>query len=316
MLKNIRNKLVEYKNTNTWLLFIWNECKRIQFSRQYSKYSDRELIQKLYFEFSGQIPEIDNPVLFSEKLQYLKLFYRDDTLTKCVDKFSVRSFVESKGYSDILNELLQEFDNIDDFDLDSLPESFVLKGAHGSGWNLICKNKTLINWFPWKLVMKSWLKQNIYYNGREWPYKNVTPRIVIEKYLEDSDGELKDYKFHCFHGKPLFIQINTGRFTKLASQNFYDPNWRLQPFGKDLSPNLDVEIPRPKNFHEMMKVAEDLSEEFPYVRVDLYNVSEKIIFGELTFYPASGLPDFVPSKYDEIWGELLNITSININEKK
>jgi hypothetical protein len=183
----------------------------------------------------------------------------------------------------------------------------VLKGAHGSGWNLICKDKYQINWFIWKFIFKSWLKQNIYYNGREWPYKNSEANIIVEKYLEDESGELRDYKFHCFHGEPMFIQVNAGRFSKEPVQNFYSLDWEVQEFGKDIASNPKVVIPKPETLDEMITIAKLLSADFEYVRVDLYEVKKKVIFGELTFYPASGLPDFKPERFDKVWGAMLNI---------
>jgi len=228
-------------------------------------------------------------------------------MTRCADKIEVRSYVKEKGYAHILSENIAVYKSIEEFKIAELPNRFVLKASHGSGWNLICKNKNEINWFVWKLIMNSWLKNNIFWPGREWPYKHMAARIVCEKYLEDESGQLMDYKFFCFNGEPKFIQANKGRDTDKHAQNFYDVNWKILPFGKDLTPLPEVEIIKPYSFEEMISVAKDLAEPFPFVRIDFYEVNKKMVFGEMTFYPKSGLPDFKPLEYDLIIGDMLKL---------
>lgn len=287
------------------LFYIWTEFVRLRGIRELKKYNNFQAINRLYFSKVGKYPNLENPVLFSEKMQWLKLYYYNSNMEVSADKYKVRAYLKQKGYAHLLNKLIQVYDNVDDINLKKLPNKFVLKASHGSGWNLIVQDKNKINWYIWRLILKSWLKHNIFWNGREWVYKNIKPRLVCEQYLEDESGTLMDYKFHCFNGEPKFIQANNGRGQKVHAQNFYNLKWELQPYGKDLTPLPEVNIPKPQKVDEMINIAKDLSIDFPYVRVDFYEVNKKIIFGELTFFPASGMPDFKPSKYDKIWGDLL-----------
>lgn len=303
--KRIKKKLAGLKNNNTWLLLLWNEMLRAKGRRELRKYSDIEAINRLYHARAGRYPDLENPTLFSEKLQWIKLHHRDPLMTQCADKYGVRKYIEKQGFADTLNELIGVYECVDDIDFRRLPERYILKATHGSGWNIICKDKSKMSWIPLRLIMKSWLKHNIFWNGREWPYKDMKHRIVCEKYLEDSSGQLMDYKFYCFNGEPKFVQANMGRGTERHAQNFYDLNWSLLPFGKDLAPSPDVNIPKPDNFDRMIAIARDLSSPFCYVRTDFYNVEGRVIFGELTFFPASGMPDFVPAEYDATVGSML-----------
>jgi len=306
-MKKVRDYLVKIKNTNLWLLLLWNEWQRYKGIKNLKKWNDVEAINNLYFNFSGKYPNIKNPQTFSEKQQWLKLYYHNPLMIQCADKIEVRNFITAKGYAHILNKVLATYTSIKEFNVNVLPNKFVLKASHGSGWNLIVKDKTTVNWFVWKKIMNSWLKNNIFWPGREWPYKHMKQRIVCEAYLEDESGLLMDYKVFCFNGTPTFIQANKGRDTKKHAQNFYDKNWELLPFGKDLTPLPEVHIPKPVSLDKMVTIASDLSQDFPFVRVDFYEVNGNPIFGELTFFPKSGLPDFIPIEYDIKIGKMLNL---------
>lgn len=268
-------------------------------------FNDRYAIIRYYRKRSGgKIVNLENPVLFSEKLQWYKLNHRDPLMERVANKYTVRNYIEEVGYGRLLNDLYGVYTNVDDIDFDKLPNQFVLKGTHGSGFNIIVKDKTKLNRRQAKLMMKSWLKQHIAWSGREWVYEKMPRHIIVEKYLEDETGELRDYKFYCFNGKSTFMQLEVGRDTDYNTRNFYDMDWRLMPFGKELPHNPNLYVPMPEMFDEMKKIAEDLCKPFQYVRVDLYQVGGKVYFGELTFYPAGGAPDFVPSKYDEVVGQM------------
>lgn len=307
---SLREYLVKLKNTNPWLLLLWSEWQRYKGIKSLKRWNDLEVINKLYHNFSGKYPNLENPTTFSEKQQWLKLNYHNPLMTRCADKIEVRSYIKEKGYGHILSDVLAVYNNIKEFNIQVLPNKFVLKATHGSGWNLICKDKNKINWFVWKRIMNSWLKNNIFWPGREWPYKNMQSRIICEKYLEDESGQLMDYKFFCFNGEPQFIQANRGRETNKHAQNFYDTSWKILPFGKDLTPLPEVPINKPESFKEMVIAAANLSKPFPFVRVDFYEVNKKMVFGEMTFYPKSGLPDFKPLEYDLIIGKLLQLPSM------
>lgn len=267
--------------------------------------SDEKAIKRYYRKKSkGNMLNLDNPKRFSEKLQWYKLNGKDPLMQICADKNRVRKYISDLGYGYLLNEQYGVFKNVEDIDFDSLPNKFVMKAAHGSGWNIIVKDKNKLNKKKAKMLMRSWLKQDTSWSGREWVYKDMPRSIVIEKYLEDETGELRDYKFFCFNGQPRFMQLEVGRNTAHNTRNFYDMDWKLMPFGKELPHNPNLNVPKPTLFDEMKKIAENLCKPFQFVRVDLYQANGKVYFGELTFFPAGGAPDFVPDQYDEIVGDM------------
>lgn len=302
---SLNAKLVHLKNNNPFLYYFWTVQQKKKGDNALQQLSDKEAIIDLYKTYSGKVPDLENPKAFSEKQQWMKLNYHNPLMTTCADKYEVREYLKQKGYGHLLNGVLGIYDSIEELDIAKLPIQFVLKATHGSGWNLICTDKSKINWWIWKKIMNVWLQNNIFWPGREWPYKNMKPRIIAEPYLKDSSGQLMDYKLFCFNGKVHFIQANKGRGTDNHAQNFYDLGWNILPFGKNFKPRPDIDIPAPVNLKEMAAIAADLVGDIPFVRVDFYEVNDKIIFGEMTFYPKSGLPDFTPPEYDGILGDLL-----------
>jgi len=290
---------------NPWILWLWNENRRKKGKKEYNKISDEQYVKNLYYSYFDKDLNLENPKTFNEKINWMKLNYKNEKATICADKYEVRKYLEDRGYKWLLNDLIGVYENVDEIDVDKLPNRFVLKATHGSGWNLIVKNKNNIKWNPWKLIMKSWLKQNFYYYGREWVYKNMKPRIICEKYLEDRNGELLDYKVYCFNGEPKFIQVDVDRFGNHTG-NYYDINWNDMPFQYD-DENSGRIIDKPKNLKEILDISRDLSKEFPHVRVDFYEVNGNLYFGELTFFTASGTAKFKPEKYDEIVGSWLKL---------
>lgn len=271
-------------------------------------WDDEKAVKRYYKKRSGRLPDLVNPKRFSEKMQWYKLNRRNPLMSVCADKYDVRQYIAECGYEHILNECYGVFNKVEDIPINDLPNQFVLKASHASGWNLIVQDKAKINWKAEKKTMKLWLKQDIYWGGREWVYKDLKHRIVAEKYLEDESGGLLDYKFYCFNGEPAFLQLEVGRYTANNTRNFYDMNWNLLPFGKELPHNPNIDVPVPACFDEMKSIAKDLCKPFSYVRVDLYQVQGKVYFGELTFFPAGGAPDFVPAEYDEIVGQMWDIS--------
>ncbi|MBQ3133401.1 MAG: hypothetical protein IJC17_03895 [Clostridia bacterium] len=267
--------------------------------------NDEKAVIRYYKKKSGgKIVDLKNPKKFSEKLQWYKLHADFPLMQQCADKVAVRDYIAENGYAHLLNEQYGVYSNINELDISELPDRFVLKAAHGSGQNVIVTSKTDVNWRETKMMLSSWLHQNIYWSGRETVYRDMPRRIVAEKFLEDETGELRDYKFFCFNGKPAFMQLEIGRFNGENTRNFYDMDWNLMPFGKEIPHNPRVIVERPQKFDEMKKIAADLCKPFQFVRVDLYQVGGKVLFGELTFFPAGGAPDFVPAEYDEIVGNM------------
>lgn len=267
--------------------------------------SDEKAVQKYYYKKSrGSKLNLKDPKKFSEKLQWYKLNNREPLMQICADKFAVRDYIRKQGYGYLLNDLYGVYDSVKKIDFSRFPNSFVMKASHGSGWNIIVKDKKYLNVRKAKLMMASWLKQDTSWSGREWVYRGMPRNIVVEKYLEDETGELRDYKFFCFNGRPYFMQLEVGRNTDYNTRNFYDMDWNLMPFGKELPYNPNLVVAKPAMFEEMKKIAKDLCKPFQFVRVDLYQANGKVYFGELTFFPAGGAPDFVPESYDEIVGEM------------
>lgn len=266
--------------------------------------SDKKAVIRYYKKKSGgKIVDLENPKKFSEKLQWYKLNAKNPLMQVCADKVAVRKYLEDLGYGYLLNDIYGVYSSVKEIDFNALPEQFVIKAAHGSGQNIIVADKSKLNVKHAKRMLKSWLNQDISWSGREWVYKNMPRRIVAEKFLKDETGELRDYKFFCFNGKPTFMQLEVGRYTDFNTRNFYDMEWNLMPFGKELPHNPNIIVEKPEKFEEMKEIAKNLSKPFQFVRVDLYQVNGKVYFGELTFFPAGGAPDFVPSNYDDIVGE-------------
>ena len=292
---------------------IYSLCTQIK--QTYHKYciSDISLIRKEFKRRMGREVELDNPTKFNDKLQWLKLNWYDPLATKCADKYEVREFVVDRIGEEYLNELYAVYESVDEIDIDKLPKSFVLKGTHGSGFNIICKDKYKMDWNTEFKKMRRWLRTNYYWGNREWVYKDVKPRIICEKYIETEDGKpLKDYKIFCFDGEPkfLYIAVDRGIDTKF---DFYDIEWNKLPVSQ-YYPTSNYIIDKPNNFNQMLDCAKILSQDFPHVRVDLYSNKDDITFGELTFFHFSGMRKFEPEKYDEIFGSYLKLPTY-IQEK-
>lgn len=306
---SIKSKLRRIKE-NPMGLYFWNEYRRIQGKRTLKKYSDREFIDKLYLQITGREMNWNDPQRFTEKSQWLKLFYRNELMPTCSDKYAVRSYLIDKGYEELLNEVYGVYENPDDIKIEELPEKFVLKGTAGSGWNLVCQDKNKINWYWWNKIMKSWLKQNLYIYGREWNYEHLKGKILIEKYLEDDSGELRDYKVFCFNGVPRFMQVDESRFSNHKRVYVKESGEviRVQDGVNNLDSFEITEI-----HHRLFDIAKDLSKDFPFVRVDFYICNMKIYFGELTFFDGSGFYNLDPDKVDYEWGSYLILPKANAN---
>ncbi|NCF42063.1 MAG: glycosyltransferase [Bacteroidetes bacterium] len=271
-----------------------------------------KLYVKIHYEyFSGNHLDLNNPKDFTEKIAWYKGFYRPKSLNQLVDKFAVRAFVEEKIGSQFLNTFYGVFDDVNEIKFDELPEKFVIKATHTSGHNLIVRDKNKLNLDKTKKLLKKWLKINQYYRiGQEWAYKDVKPRIIIEKYLEQIDQKsLTDFKFYCFDGKAKFIDIHTDREDE-HKQGSFDLNFERLPFGVSRFKQIYESPEKPVNLKEMIECAEVLSEKLPFVRVDFYAIDGKTIFGEMTFYPSDGRKKFYPEKYNRIIGDYFTLPKI------
>lgn len=274
-----------------------------------------------YLRETGRTIDLQKDLGFNEKIQKLKLIYGNpqyknyELVSKLCDKYEVRSWIESHIGEEYLIPLLGKWDSFDEIDFNSLPNQFVLKCNHGSGMNYIVKDKNDIDFSNLRKTFCEWMSINYaFYTGFELQYKNVYPLIIAEKYIEELEGNLFDYKVHCFHGEPQYIQVIGNRdFDKhYGRQLVYDFNWNRQEWSFGDYPKYDNDLDKPCKLLELYEVCKKLCVDFEYVRIDFYIVDEKIIFGEMTFTPGSGI-----YKYNEDYSEKINYflgTKINLDE--
>lgn len=274
---------------------------------------DKLYLKLLYKAKTGKKLNLDSPITFNEKIQWLKLYDRNPDYTKLVDKFKVREFVAEKIGEQYLIPLLGVYENFDEINFNTLPNQFVLKCTHDSGGIVICKDKSQFDLIKARKKVNRSLKRNYYYTYREWPYRNIKPRIICERYMVDeSKTELKDYKIFCFNGEPIMIQVDFNRF-KNHKRNLYDINWNYLPFAIQQPTDPNKKIRKPEKLDEMLEIAKSLAEGFPHVRVDLYSVYDQIYFGEMTFYHGSGFEKFIPETYDKVLGDMLELPQKSFN---
>ena len=252
---------------------------------------------------------LDNPRTYNEKLQWLKLHDRKPIYTTMVDKYEAKKYVADIIGGEYIIPTLAIYDRVEDIEFDKLPNQFVLKWTHDSGGIVICKDKSKLDINVAIKKLKKGERSHYYWRSREWPYKNVKPRIIAEQYMEDESGyELKDYKFFCFDGEPkaLFIATDRGKTDEETKFDFYDMDFNHLPFTNG-HPNATREIKKPAGFEEMKRIASQLSKGIPHVRVDLYNINGKIYFGEITFFHWGGMKIFNPREWDYIFGEWIKL---------
>ena len=284
-----------------------------KFFRKCLLYLDRKKIvilpDKLYLkQILGKKLNLKEPKTFNEKIQWLKLNDRKNQYTTMVDKYEVKEYVANIIGEEYIIPTLGIYSSFDEINFNELPNSFVLKCTHDSGSTIICKDKSEFNIEKAKEKINKALKQNYYYGAREWPYKNVKPRIIIEKYMVDESGiELKDYKIFNFDGISRLIQVDFGRF-KDHKRNFYDINWN---YIKELSIQYPTDpnriIKKPENLEKMIELAQKLSQGIPHLRTDFYSINEKIYFGELTFYHGAGFEKINPENWNYELGKMINL---------
>lgn len=272
---------------------------------------DRIYLQIVYFKHFRRFINFNNPKTFNEKIQWLKLNYRNEEYTKLVDKYRVKQYITKLIGEEYVIPTLGVWNNVDDIDFKSLPEKFVLKCNNDSGGIVICKNKKDFDVAKAKSFLKERLKNNGYWYGREWPYKNVKPCIIAEKYMEDSiSKDIKDYKFFCFNGSMEFFDIDIDRFIEHRA-NYYDRNGNFLPFGKTYCPpDYTKKIEMPKNLDKMIELAETISHNTVLSRIDFYEIDGQVYFGEITFYPGSGFSPFTDEKWDYKLGDMIDLPNI------
>jgi hypothetical protein len=275
-----------------------------------NRLTDEEHIQMNYKRFFGKKADLVNPKLFTEKIQWLKLNDRNDLHTQCADKYLVRNYIEEKIGSKYLIPLVFMTEDENYINQDKLPNyPVIIKTTHDSGGTFIIKDKNNFDFKELQKELATRMKRNFYYLNREWEYKNIKPRIIVEKVLKDDSGneQLNDYKIYCFHGKPMFMQTIFDRGIE-TKEDWYDTDWNLLDVHY-FSPNKK-NLDKPELLSELLRISKMLSKDFPYVRVDLYISNNQIYFGELTFRPYGGYMKFVPESFDLELGNYLSLEAI------
>jgi len=270
---------------------------------------DEKYLKRLYRFEMGKNLCLESPETFNEKLQWLKLYDRKPEYTTMVDKHEVKKYIEKLIGGKYIIPTLGIWDRFEDIDFDALPNQFVLKCTHDSGGLAICKDKKTFDKEAAKERIDKSLKRNYYYSGREWPYKNVRPRIIAEKYMEDEETkELRDYKFFCFNGVPkiMFVATERQKQGEETKFDFFDMDYNHLDF-RNGHPNATVWPAKPTRFDEMKTLAEKLSRGIPHLRVDFYEVNGKVYFGELTLSHWSGMVPFEPEEWDYRLGEWIKL---------
>lgn len=252
--------------------------------------------------FRFRFYNLSKPVSFNEKLSFIKINPSCVTLSCYADKIAVRDYVKEQIGEKYLIPLINIYKSPSEIDFKNLPDKFVLKANHGSGWNIICEDKNKFDIERACYTLRKWLKYNAFYLSREYQYKEIKPAIICEEFL---GSNIYDYKFFCFKGQPKIIQVDVDRFTN-HRRVFYDIKWRKQEFSIRY-PISERPIEKPKHLNKMIDICKKLSTPFKFVRVDLYYHASNIYFGELTFIPGGGNEPFRPVEYDYVFGELLEI---------
>lgn len=280
---------------------------------KYNNMSDSEYLRRLFKIRVGYELNLENPRSFNEKIQWLKLHDRNEKYVKLVDKYEVKEYIANKFGRELVIPTLGVWDRFEQINFNDLPDKFVLKCTHDSGGVVICTSKLEFDVEKAKKTLNRCLKHNFYWSGREYPYKQVKPRIIAEKYLVDDSksGALNDYKLMCFNGKVECGFVCSNRFGEGGLYvNFYDRDWNSLPFIRKY-PKDPIEIQKPALYDKMVLLAEKMSEGIPFVRIDFYEIENKIYFGEFTFYPGSGMEWFDPIEWDYKLGDLLTLPELN-----
>lgn len=299
-IKHIKNLL-----NNPYKLFVF------LIDKGYGRFlSDRCYIKAMYLKENDNLPNLNKPEVYSEKLQWLKLHDRNPLYTTLVDKYSVKEYVSKMLGKEYVIKTLGVYSNFDDIDFNALPNQFVLKCTHDSGGLVICKDKAKLDIQKARDKINTSLKRDYYLQGREYPYKNVPRKIIAEEYMGDENcADLTDYKFYCFNGVPCYCQVIANRNTR-ETIDFFDMNWEHQNFtglSMPYSPFSNIELKKPKAYDEMIFISKKLSEGLPFARIDLYYIQDKVYFGEITLYPAAGFGKFVPDYWNKKLGDLIMI---------
>ncbi len=313
---------------------IWSICRVLRITRFLT---DDKFIRLQYRAMLGKRLRLNPPIDFNEKLQWLKLHYRNPLMVTCADKWAVREYVKNRIGEKYLAECIGVYDDVEKIPFETLPQQFVLKATHGSGWNIICPDKAKIDWILAKKKMRKWLNSDFSKNGREWQYRQIKPQIICEKFIIDPETPvLRDYKLFTFNGETKYIWVDftetseSGQGQEIEQEvgysnpkvsegciryrNIYDTNWNLMTGRGSLYPCKDTSaIRKPECLDEMLEVAKKLASDFPQCRVDLYVIEGKrIVFGELTFTSANGCNAFYPQSFNDELGSYIKLPKADL----
>lgn len=275
----------------------------------FDSWSDETYLKFVYRLRIGKKLNLDKPESFNEKLQWLKLNDHNTEYTQMVDKAEAKRYVTDLIGEQYIIPTIGVFTRFEDIEFDSLPKRFVIKCTHNSGGVVVVDDKSKLDINETKVKFTRMLKSKFYYIGREWPYKNVVPRIIIEENLQEegTTEQINDYKLMCFNGKVRCSFVCSNRNAKHGlCVNFYDTEWNPMPFERHY-PKNPREISKPSQYDKMVELAEKLSKNIPFVRMDFYQKGEQVYFGELTFYPGSGGEEFTPASWDIELGHWLKL---------
>lgn len=270
--------------------------------------NDKTYYRLQYYAILGKIPNIDKPSLYTEKLQWLKLYDHNPLYTKIVDKYEVKQYISKLIGEQYIIPTIGVWNSPKDIDFNTLPNEFVLKTTFGGGGDgiAICRDKKHSDISVIRKKIEKSFNTNPYVRAREWPYKNVPHRVIAEKYMEDDSGELRDYKFYCFDGVPKVMLVASNRFTN-HNFNYFDMDFNVLPITSAMGAHADASFERPECFDEMKEIAAKLSAGFAQVRVDLYYCEGKTYFGELTLYDSSGFDDLNSEEWNQKFGDWLKL---------
>ena len=311
----LKNKIRKLVYDNVYLHILYLKISALK-NKNYAELNDESYATKFYKNATGKVLDLKEPRTFDEKLWWLKIHNRDPLLTFCTDKYLVREYVKECGFEEILTKIYGVWNNVEDIDYETLPNSFFLKCNHTCGANVACLDKKKFDFIKAKVLLSYYMNTNHYNVSREWNYKNIVPKLMCEEVLKNDDNSpLVDYKFYCFSGEPKLLLRCQGVADKDGShassnnsyENFYDIDFK--PINvKEVCRQIDYNrVIKPKSFDFMVNCSRKLSKRFPFCRVDLYEVNNKVYFGELTFYCGGGVHRYKPEKFNLTLGQYIDL---------
>jgi hypothetical protein len=270
---------------------------------------DKEYLKLVFWASTGKKLNLEDPLTFNEKLQWIKLYDRKTEYIQYADKYAVQSYIKETIGEEYLIPLIAVYDHVEDIDWESLPERFVIKCTHASGANIICTDKKSLDIQDAKNKLKKWLKRSWFWFGREWPYKSIKPRMICQPYLSDSNSVPNDYKVMCFNGKAKMIQVHTGRYVD-HKVDFFDLQWnRVNISSRGSITDSELVHIKPQKLEEMIRLSEIIAANTTHARIDWFVVAERLYFGEITLFETSGFLPFENEKDDILFGSWIKLPS-------